>query len=238
VARRRYGKSPAISTAGQQERPRDPAGDQSLAQPIEPRAEYGKAPPEAAPEAKPDVSNLKSQLDQMRQWQPPQQDPLDQFISFHFAGASPNERQWLRGNALALHNPALTHEAAKIALGRGVPRESAEFLHAIGALLQQHYAAMQAHPPPAPPPPIPEPAHADISTEHDHEPDEEPPMTHYAAPVSRGDQGHAVEPEPTMGSIRLTPEQRDIAARSGISETEYARQLIRMQKMKSSGVIK
>jgi hypothetical protein len=217
--------------------------DESFQRPIEPLAEQSPQQTipqtEPAPETKPEpvATGLKSQLDSMRQQAQP--DPIDAYISHYFAGALPNERQWLRANQHHLQNPMLVHQAAQIALQRGVPRESPEFLHFVGQLLNQHHAAMQA--PAAPPvPPPPEPAHAahvDIETEH--EPDEEPPMPqHFSAPVSRGEHGHAIEPEPTMGTIRLSPEQRDIAARSGISDVEYAKQLLRMQKMKTSGLIK
>jgi hypothetical protein len=55
---------------------------------------------------------------------------------------------------------------------------------------------------------------------------------HVSAPVSRsGGERYAMgDYEPTEGSIRLTAEERDIAARSGISETEYGRQKLKMQK--------
>jgi hypothetical protein len=245
LARRRYGKSPAVSQAGQSERPRDPSGDASLQQPVEPRAEYGKPPPESSPEAKPEPAQhfstgLGEQLRQQQQYAQP--DPIDQYISHYFQGAQPNERQWLRANSHHLQNPMLVHHAAGIALQRGIPRQSPEFLQFIGQLLDQHHAAMQA---PAPPPPVHEPepppvAHVDQEhVEHDHEPDEDRAMASFiSAPPSRGDHSHAVEPEPTMGSIRLSAEQRDIAARSGISDVEYAKQLLKMQKMKTSGLIK
>ena len=92
--------------------------------------------------------------------------------------------------------------------------------------------------------PEPEPQHTThIDLEKvespDHEPDEAHAMASFiSAPPSRGDHGHAIEPEPTTGSIRLSAEQRDMAARSGISETEYAKQLLKMQKMQKSGLIK
>jgi hypothetical protein len=91
-------------------------------------------------------------------------DPLEQFISFHFPGALPAERAWLRANQHHLANPALIHSAAQIALQRGCPRGSEEFMQFCGALLDQH-AAAQGHtaPPPAPEPPMPEPAHEPVT---------------------------------------------------------------------------
>jgi hypothetical protein len=223
VARRRYGKpSPAISTAGQSERPRDPAGDQSLAQPIEPRTEYGKPPPsqQAAPEpeAKHEPSSLAQQIAAMRQQAQP--DPVDQYIAFHFQGALPNERAWLRANPHNLQNPGLVHQAAAIPLSRGVPRHDPEFLRFIGQLLDQHHAAMHAAPAPAPappvpplaPPPMPEPQHmTHIDLEKVESPEGEPDEAHammFSAPVSRGD-GHSIEPEPTANSIRLSKADRE-----------------------------
>jgi hypothetical protein len=203
VARRRYGKSPAISTAGQSERPRDPTGDESLAQSIEPRTEYGKAPSESAQHFS---TGLGEQLRQQQQQQ--QADALDQYISHYFGGASPNERQWLRANVHHLQNPMLVHHAAAIALQRGVPRESPEFLHFVGQLLDQHHAAAQAQPAPAPtppmPPPIPMPAHMHVDIEksdHDTEPEDEPMSSHHvSAPVSRGTEHFSGDYEPGSDS--------------------------------------
>ena len=240
--------SPAISQAGQSERPRDPAVDDSLAQPVEPRAEYGKVPPEAAPEAKPDVSSLKSQLDQMRSHAQP--DPLDQYIAVHFQGALPAERQWLRDRAHDrphyFADPRLVHQAGMLALQDGVARQSPEFVRAIGKKLDDHFAAMQARAasaPPAPPPAaMPEPqhvAHVDVEHgEHDRDAQEDHTMPeHVSAPVSRDPSQYAVEYQPSEHSIRLTAEERDIAARSGISETQYAAGKLKLARMKKSKLI-
>ena len=42
---------------------------------------------------------------------------------------------------------------------------------------------------------------------------------------------------PTGGPVQLTPEQREAARFSGISEQEYARQLVKMNRMKAAGEI-
>jgi hypothetical protein len=248
MARRKYGRSSdALSAAGRGIKPDEPAPSGQLPlSDAEPSSPQPPATDQAdAKSAQHFSSGLGEQIRQQRAYAEQQQqvDALDAYISHYFQGALPNERAWLRANPHNLQNPMLVHQAAGIALQRGIPRHDPEFLRFIGQLLDQHHAAMQA-PAPAPPPPaplpLPEPAHAahvDVET-HDSEPEESPMPQHFSAPVSRGDHGHAVEPEPTMGTIKLIPEQRDIAHRSGISEVEYARQLIRMQKMKSSGVIK
>jgi len=66
----------------------------------------------------------------------------------------------------------------------------------------------------------------------------EPVPQHVAHVDIESEHSDSGEPEPTMGSIKLSAEQRDIAHRSGISEIEYAKQLLRMQKMQKSGLMK
>ena len=198
--------------------------------------------PDAAvpPQAAPDVSGLRGQIDAMRQQA--QSDQLDQYISHFFPGALPHERAALRGNQVWLANPALVHAAGRIALERGVPRQSPEFLQAIGMLIDQHHAAMRAAPPPAPPMPPPMPAHVDL--EKVESPDAEPESAHMdahfvSAPVSRGEAGHSIDPEPSASSIRLTPAQREIAnLPGGPGEVEYAKQLLKMQRAKKAGLLK
>jgi hypothetical protein len=243
VARRRYGKpSPAISTAGQSERPRNPTGDESLAQPIEPRAEYGKAPPESASEPSPHfATGLGEQLRQQQQYA--QNDALNQYISHYFGGASPHERQWLRANVHHLQNPMLVHHAAAIALQRGVPRESPEFLHFVGQLLDQHAAAQaQAAPAPPMPPPMPPPAHMHVDLEKTETPEAEPEgasMVHVSAPVSRGNETYSADYEPSEGSrVTLSKAEREHAEAAGVSVEEYGRQKLKMLRMKKSKLIK
>jgi hypothetical protein len=245
VARRKYGRSDALSAAGQQERPRDPSGDESLQQPLEPRGEYGKTPPEPASGPAQPVSNLGEQLHAIRQQQ--QSDQLDHYIGQMFPGATPGERQWLRANVhhLSNHHPTVIHHAAGIALQRGVPRESPEFLHFIGQLLDQHHAAMQAQPAPPPaapmPPPMPPPVATHIEAEsHDSEPEVEPMPSHsVSAPVSRASEAYSADYEPTDGSrITLSKAEREHAEAAGVSVEEYGRQKLRMMKMKKAKLIR
>jgi len=181
-------------------------------------------------------------------------DPVEQYLSFHFPGALPVERAWLRANQHRLANPALIHSAAAIALQRGCPRGSPEFMQFCAALLDQHAAAQgHAAPVPEPPPthePEPQPvAHIDLEAEHSgsSEPEESHAMPqHLSAPVSRsGGERYAMgDYEPTAGSIRLSAEQRDMAHRSmphlsaDEAEKSYAANLLKMQKMQKSGLIK
>jgi hypothetical protein len=248
VARRRY-RSDALNAAGHGERPADPASEPSPP----PAPDQAEAKPES-------VSSLKEQIAQQRAYA---SDPVEQYISFHFPGALVSERAWLRNNPHHLANPALIHSAAAIALQRGCPRGSPEFMQFCGALLDQH-AAAQGHaaplpaepmPPPVhepmPAPPTPEPVHepVTIDLEKTEGPEGEPDEAHHmasfiSAPVSRGTDRYAVEPEPTLGTVRLTAEQRDMAHRSmphlsaDQAEKNYAANLIKMQKMQKSGLIK
>jgi hypothetical protein len=242
MARRRY-RSDAISTAGQAAQPRDPSGDTSLQQPLEPKAEYGKGEP-AQPQPAQPVSGLGQQLHDMRQQA--QNDALEQYISAYFGGATANERAWLRANVHHLQNPMLVHHAAGIALQRGVPRESPEFLHFVGQLLDQH-AAAQMQPAPAPPmpaPPLPPmPAHTHVDLEKvesgEGEPEEEHMAVHHvSAPVSRGEASHtmSIEPQLTPSQVRLTPEERELCAINKIDETKYAEGKLRLAKQKAARI--
>jgi hypothetical protein len=253
VARRRY-RSDALSSAAKTRPDEPPSTPESYPLGSEPTPSSAPAPNTQA-EAKHEPSGLAAQLAAMRAGP----DPLDQYISFHFPGALPVERQWLRANQHHLNNPALIHSAATIAMQRGCPRGSAEFLQFCNALLDQHHAAMQAQAAPAPapsmpeaPPPVHEPmpappmAHADIETEHSDsgQPDEDHAMASFiSAPPSRGS-NYAIEHEPSAGSVRLSAEQRDMAHRSmphlsaDQAEKSYAANLIKMQKMQKSGLIK
>jgi len=95
------------------------------------------------------------------------------------------------------------------------------------------------------PMPMPMPmAHAHADLEHaDYYSDEEDHVMaphSVAAPVSRGEHyAMSGELEPHTGRITLTPQQREIAnLPGGPGETEYAKQLLRMNQMKKSGLIK
>jgi hypothetical protein len=90
------------------------------------------------------------------------------------------------------------------------------------------------------PPPMPEPApqhvtHVDVSTEH--EPELMPMAQNVSAPVSRGDHGHSIEPDQSPSQVRLSPEERDMAQRLKISETQYAEGKLKLAKMKKSKLI-
>jgi hypothetical protein len=246
VARRRY-RSDAISTAGQAAHGRDPSGDESLAQPIEPRSEYGKPPPEptqpqATSEPTQPVTGLGEQMRQQQQYA--QYHALHQYIASNFPGALPHEAQWLMANPHHLGNPALIHAAAQIAAQRGIPRNDPQFLQFVGQLLDQHHAAMmQAPAAPAPPPQMPpmSPPVTHVDLEKVETPEGEPESEHMdahfvSAPVSRNDSGHSIEPQLTPSQVRLTPEERELCQINKISETEYAKGKLKLAKQKAAKI--
>jgi hypothetical protein len=246
VARRKYGThSPATSTAGFA-RGRDPSGDTSLQEPLEPRAEYGKPPPESASEPASEPQHFQTSLiDQLRQQR---QDQLDAYIAQAFPGSMPHERQWLRERQHYLANPMLVHQAAKIAFDRGIPRQDPQFLQFVGQLLDQHHAAMQAQAAPAPtppvPPPMPPPAHMHVDVEKTESPEDEPEseqmaVHHVSAPVSRGAEHYSGDYEPGSDSrVHLSKAEREHAEAAGVSVEEYGRQKLRMMKMKKAKLIR
>jgi hypothetical protein len=121
-----------------------------------------------------------------------------------------------RLTAVAAHEAAQHHE-------RGTDRHR----QATREIFDQHLAHLQAQvqspaePPPQSfrPPPPPEPPS---------------PASYVSAPVSRGEAGGYLR-EPSPSSVRLTPEQREAAALAGITDVEYAKNLIRMRKEIASG---
>jgi hypothetical protein len=258
VARRRYGKpSPAISTAGQAAHGRDPSGDESLSQPIEPLSEYGKPPPEPAqPQPAQPVSGLGQQLHDMRQQaqqqqyaQQPQIDPLMAYLASipnmtmpklgflyqHFA----QRPHLLNGDywqLLRMAHDITTKE-------RGIPDDSGEYFQSLNQLLAQHAPPPHAAPAPPPPmPPMPPVAHVDISKTESAdtgEPEAESVAAHFvSAPVARGDHGTAIEPELSPSQIRLSKAEREHAAASGVSDEVYAANKLKMMRLKAAKVIR
>jgi hypothetical protein len=245
VARRRRYKSPAISNAGRQENPPDAATE--IDAPMPPRDEYG---PQQTTSHQTEAlhpqsfsTGLKDQLDAQRRYAQPL-DGLDAFINQHYSGALPNERQWLRDHPQHMQNVPLVHAAGMVAMQRGIPRHSPEFLRAIEQLLAQHYAATQPQAPPmqhAPPPPPPMTHHIELEAEHeadrdDSEPEGEHTAARYSAPVSRGE-AHSIEPELSPSQVRLSKAEREHAQAAGVSDEEYAKNKLKMEKMKKAKLI-
>jgi hypothetical protein len=240
MARRRYGKpSPAISTAGQAAQPRDPSGDESLSQPIEPRAEYGKPPPESTAEPAQPVTGLGEQMRAQQAYAQQQQIAQLHGHIDQIPNLSPAQRHWLHNNPHGLYRFDLLHAAHTEAQQRGVPVDSPEYFHFLSAMLNsyghlppQQPAQMQPAPAPAPPPIT----HVDLES-HEPEPDNEPmPSHHVSAPVSRGDTAHSIEPQLTPGQVRLSPEERELCQMNKIDEVKYAEGKLRLAKQKAAKI--
>ncbi len=145
-------------------------------------------------------------------------------------GMSEADERFLRENPELIDNPQLTAIAANEAAQMGHARDTEAHREATLELFHQHLAHLQAQAPansapqPTPeffqPPPPPPPAPPDRAAI-------------YSAPVSRGEVGGYREPSPSQ--VRLTVEQKQIAAASGISDVQYAKNLLRLEREKRSG---
>ena len=258
MARRRY-RSDALSGAGQQERPRDPEGDTSLAQPIEPRQEYGKPDATAQPQATPEPSphfqtSLGEQMRAQRAYAEQQQ--LAQLHSHidQVPNLSGAQRAWLHSHPAAFFRFDLLHAAHQMAQTHGIAPDSEDYfrvlesaLHHYGHLPPQQMAQTAPLPAPAPsvppmPPPMPAPTHVDVEKVESPEHEQEEHMAAHvgvSAPVSRASEAYSADYEPNEGSrVVLSKSEREHAAAAGVSDEVYAREKMRMMKMKKARVIK
>jgi hypothetical protein len=153
----------------------------------------------------------------------------EKLASWKAAGMSDQDYTFLAENPDMVAHDRLTAAAAHQAAQEGHARDSDAHRKRTRQLFNEHFVKMQsgAPTPPAPepeffrPPPAPEPRGA---------------AAYVSAPVSRGEIGGGYR-EPSLSQVKLTPDEKDIARASGISETEYARQKISMLKKQRSGEI-
>lgn len=143
-------------------------------------------------------------------------------------GMSEADERFLRGNPAMIDHAQLTAIAANEAAQQGHQRDSDTHRQATKAIFDQHLARLQAQ---APANSAPQPTAAFFQPPPPPAPKDKAAM--YSAPVSRGEVGGYREPSPSQ--VRLTLEQKEIARASGISETAYARNLLRMEREKRSG---
>jgi len=121
---------------------------------------------------------------------------------------------------------------------RKMQEDGPEYFAFVNALLHQH-AVPPAHAAAAPMPDMPPMVHTDLQQpEHDHQPQEAQMAPHnISAPPSRSGEHYVGDYEPRPESVRLSPEEREIAQRTGISEVKYAEGKLKLQKMKRSKLI-
>jgi hypothetical protein len=215
-------------------------------EPPPPAPEPSPAP--AGQQPQPDAtsgSSLREQLDAMRHPQQPQQpqlDPVDHWILQTYPGLSEPMFHYLRSRPQLAAQPQLAHAAHAFAQLHAAP-ESPEYFGFIDHLIKHHDAAQydSAHNEPTPPPepsPAPEPVTMQHAPPAPPPPAEPEPAAHtVAAPPSHGHVA-GFEPDESPNTIRLSAAEREHAKASGVSETEYAKQKLRMQKAKKAGLIK
>jgi hypothetical protein len=201
VARRKYGRSDALSAAGHGTRPDEPApsgqrplSDAEPSSPQPPKTDEADAKP-----AQHFSSGLGEQLRQQQHYAAQQQayqhNPIFAYLA-SIPGLSARQVHYLTAyftsypDKLNAEHWGTIADAHRRALAHGIAPESDQYFHFVNA---------QLHAPPtaSAPPPMPEPAHAThIDLEKVESPKGEPEETHmsamFSAPVSRGDHGHSV----------------------------------------------
>lgn len=141
-------------------------------------------------------------------------------------GLSDKEANFLRDNPEMIDFPQVASHAAAEAMQAGHERDSEGYFKATEANFDRHMKQLkaQAAAQPTPqffqPPPPPQPR-----TE----------ASFVSAPVSRTAPAGGYR-EPSPSSVRLSPDELQIAANSGISPTEYARHKLRMEREKRMGI--
>jgi hypothetical protein len=144
-------------------------------------------------------------------------------------GLTKQEAEFFDSREDMMANQQQASEAAAEALAAGIERDSPQFFEAVEQGFAKRAEAMNQQPAEQPTPAFFQPR--SVSPSPAAPPDR---SSLYAAPVSRtAPSGSPREPSPSQ--VRLTPEEMQIAAASGISHTEYARHKLTMLKRKASG---
>jgi hypothetical protein len=150
------------------------------------------------------------------------------------SGVSEPEIEFLLAHPGFVQNRKAAQKALNEVVGAGHERNTPEFFTALESAFSNHMQdkqerkAAKAASEPVPeffqPPPTPE----------QDEPGDEPRESIYSAPVSREVPTGGYR-EPSLNSVRLSIEEKQIASASGISEVEYAKQKLRMLKAQATG---
>jgi hypothetical protein len=222
--------------------------------------------PTPSPHSSSDTLSLKDQLDllrragQQRQAEsheataapaPPQSfasTPLEAQLD-----AIPNlsvaQRAYLRERPYALARPDILSWGHNFAQYYGVPVDSPAYFQVLDEALHQYgniafttpataspatetqASAPTPQPTPAPMPQAPQPPAPDR--------DDDSAPHFVSAPPSRSEYAGSVPPpDVAAGRVTLTPEERSVAAATGISEVVYAKNKLKLQQMKKAGLIK
>jgi hypothetical protein len=152
------------------------------------------------------------------------------------SGTTQAEAEFLLDHPQMMYQPKALSKALADITAQGLQRDdSPEFFQAVKERFGHHVerrqqkAARKASEQPTPEffqPPVPPPE----------PPAEQTQSAIFSAPVSR-QVGSGGGYQPSLSSVRLTQEQQQIARASGISDTEYARQKLRMLQAQQAGII-
>jgi hypothetical protein len=157
------------------------------------------------------------------------QQPMTRVQYLQSQGLTLAESQFFDSREDMMANQVQAREAAAEALAAGIEWDSPQFFEAVERGFAKRIDALnQRAAEPAPTPTFfqaPEPTRAPAAPDS---------ASIYSAPVSRQAPSAGYR-EPSPRSVRLTSEEAAMAAASGISETEYARQKLRLLKAKASG---
>jgi hypothetical protein len=153
--------------------------------------------------------------------------PSDRIALWKQGGLSDEDATYLQARPAMVQYPMITKAAYAATLQAGIERDSPDFAAAMEGNFASLLNRAQARPAPAAtpeffrPPPAPSPARAE-------------PSAMYSAPVSRqAPSGSLREPSPRQ--LKLSPEERQIAAASGISDVQYAQNKLRMLRERAAG---
>lgn len=195
--------------------------------------------PSASAEAKPVVSapvddnaSLRDQLATMRLANRPIEERINEIPNLSVA-----QRAWLRSRPHGLERPDILSFAHHLALQNNIPVDSAGYFHIMDEALRHHGAFGGALTPP--PAPQAEQPKASVDIDMTTKPDDEPDAAIYSAPPSRGDNasnGTAHFDNPSR--ITLNAAQREAARAAGVDELVYAKNLLKLGKMKKAGLIR
>jgi len=253
MARRKYRRRVSgveqapLSEAGQSEKPANdtPQGPEQrpLDAPQPPAQEPATVTPQAVPTNDAAMS-LKDQLDVLQQRASADDQhiaaqaatPLEQQLE-QIAGLSVAQKAYLRVRPHALTRPDVLQAAHHYALQNQVPIDSPTYFQILDHALNLYGNVPFTTPPTASPTETPthepRPAPMPQATDDSYSP-------HIAsAPPSRSEYAGSMPPPDASNSrVTLSAAEREVAALSGVSEVEYAKNKLKLQQMKKAGLIR
>jgi hypothetical protein len=218
------------------------------------------SPTPTPPPPSSDLLSLKAQLEMLRQAQGQRAAQADAEHIKSLA-SNPIEKQidaipdlslakkaYLRQRPFALSRPDLLRDAHIATLQLGLPDDSMGYFNFLDTALM-HFGDFAFHSSPteataeaATPQPIPTPTPAPMPQQSTQPPAptlDDSYSPHIAsAPVLRSEYAGSMPPPEASGRVTLSAEERSIAAATGISEVEYAKNKLKLLQMKKAGLIR